>query len=238
MKTGCVKFFMNGIVFFIGIAFVSISLYNYFFERSALEDILSSVKCNTVNITLPSGVSFEFKAQEEDRKIAWEIFVQIRTRIAAVEFKDGEDSLLHVNQSLYDLFNLIREKVQGLSLRTVTKDKDGNLVELYFSILNHGIRPYLTKWHIPVSHFHTKQKDSYKSTIEVDQEFAQSNPKIILDIKSLNYRMKKYAEILHKIARGIDISESINFTQSRQENLIGNPSNNTIASQSEPQIPK
>jgi hypothetical protein len=194
------------------------------------------VKCNTVNVTLPSGISFEFKAQEEDRKIAWEIFVQIRTRIAAVEFKKGEDSFKDVNVSLFALFTLIREKILGLSLKTVTKDKDGNLVELYFSILNHGIRPYLTKWHIPVSHFHERQKDSGKSEIEIDKEFLISNPEIIEDIQTLNFKMKRFAEVLHKIAKGDDIEEKIEF-QPNEHKVIA-PVDKPVASNSKPITPK
>ncbi len=231
IKSGREKF-MNFIILLFGVALIFIAYYNNKSERNAFDDILNTlIDYNTVTVSLPSG-SLEFKAQREDRRIAWEIFVQIRTRIAAVDFRENEDSLLHINKSLYELFSFIRDKILSLPLKTVTRDKNGNLVEFYLAILNDGIRPFLTKWHISVSHFHEKMKDSGKSAIEIDKEFLEKNPSILGDVKSLNQRMKKFASVLHRIAKGEEFTDRID--DGLQSPPVNTPTTNQTASESQP----
>lgn len=195
----------------LGIVFLILGLIQFKYDMDLVESVKSSIKYNDVNISLPSSIKLEFRAGEDDRKLAWEIFVQIRTRIAGSEFKVGEDSFIDTNKSLHDLFNCIREKIEKLPLKTIRKDNDGNTVEFYLSILNDGIRPFLTKWHVPVTHFHSLEENKGLSPIEIDRKFANHNPTIFEDIKILNAKMKKYSLTLHKIAKGNKVEED--FTE-------------------------
>ena len=199
----------NAFVFLLAITLMLCTGYNYLAERNIVKDIFNSVsnkiKCNSVKLSLPSGIEVEFEAQDIDRKIAWEIFVQIRTRIAAVDFRKNEDSLIRCNESLFTLFKSIREKIESLPVSRITSGNSAALVEFYISILNDGIRPFLTKWHIPVSHFHSTNGDSSLSELEVDKKFVEKNPEILVDMKKLNDRMKDISKVLLKIAQGENI---------------------------------
>lgn len=153
-----------------------------------------------IRVSLPLG-EVNLSINRQDRVSAWKIYNQINTRIAAVEFNEEYDSFLHTNKSLHTLFGIIRDELANIPVDRI-KDEDNTLVNFYHSILNEGIRPYLSKWHIPVSHFVEKQNaSSIESILEVEKKFPKRK-EILEDIKAMNLRMKSYSSELMKIIKG------------------------------------
>jgi len=79
--------------------------------------------------------------QEQDKAVAWEVYVELRTRITTQElhFLDGDEST--ALDSLYKLFQLVRDllKKHGPECH-----RTAALIE---AVLNQIVRPFTAKWH-------------------------------------------------------------------------------------------
>jgi len=179
----------------------------YFIQK---KDIVEGVKemyivrysTSDVNLNAIGGLSFSIKANKTDRETAWRIYTQLKTRVASVKFNPSYDSVVLVNKSLYEAFKLIREEVSNIPLNRVRTKKDDAIVDFYMNILNEGIRPYLSKWHLPISSWveSNKEKNSGKSITEIEKTFPKYED-LIKDIESMNGRLEKITVELLKIVK-------------------------------------
>jgi hypothetical protein len=96
---------------------------------------MTSLKIN------PPFLEMEWKPQDYDRNAAWELYIELLTRITTQylhpDYGDEETAL----RSIYSLFGLTREviKRQGRHCIEFTK--------IAVVILNQIIRPFTAKWH-------------------------------------------------------------------------------------------
>ncbi|MFH0980156.1 MAG: hypothetical protein V2A79_01280 [Planctomycetota bacterium] len=87
----------------------------------------------------------KFTSGGAQRRVAWRLFVEIATRIAAQPMRDedGDDGV--ALKSLYDLFQLVRKAVSEMQ---PTPAATGETVETYaLDMLNSDLRPFLAQWH-------------------------------------------------------------------------------------------
>lgn len=104
-----------------------------------------------VNLKLPfiGGIEGNWEFDEIEKKAAWEMYVELVTRISVVKLEYDEGLLREALSSLHTLFsttrNILREYGPTVA---IPKGKD-NLSFGYISIviLNTLIRPVLSKWH-------------------------------------------------------------------------------------------
>ena len=86
-------------------------------------------------------LDMEWKPQDADRSAAWDLYIELLTRITTQELSDtagDEDTAL---ASIYSLFSITRN---------VLKSNGRNCIEftkLAVVILNQVIRPFTAKWH-------------------------------------------------------------------------------------------
>ena len=72
---------------------------------------MPKLKSIEVNLTLPyiGGIRGDWEPNDEERKAAWELYIEFVTRISVVELKSGEGILREALNSLYSLFGITRE---------------------------------------------------------------------------------------------------------------------------------
>ena len=112
-----------------------------------------------VSLKLPyiGGIEGTWEPDESERKAAWELYVELVTRISVAEPHEG--MLREALSSLYTLFGTTRT-----ILRTygpgIAQPKGGNPLSfgsLAVTILNVVIRPVLAQWHpMLLDYEHTK----------------------------------------------------------------------------------
>jgi len=198
------------VITMIGIVLISISFFGIFKNKHIISDFLNKLQRNEVNLII-SGVELRLLSSEDDRKIAWEIFTEINTRIAVVDFNEDYDSFYHVHKSLYTMFQLVRDKIKEIPVDTI-KDDNNQIIDFYLRILNDGIRPYLSKWHIPISQWvKNNEKENPKlSILEIEKNYPQRT-EILSDIKLMNLRMSHFSDVLLNIAKGKHTSIKIDY---------------------------
>jgi hypothetical protein len=103
----------------------------------------------SINIPLIGSVSGTWKPNDAEKKAAWEMYVELVTRISVVELKDNEGILRESLDSLYSLFKTTRDilKKYGPDVAISRKKNELSFGKLAVLILNYQIRPVLATWH-------------------------------------------------------------------------------------------
>lgn len=137
-----------------------------------------------------SFLKMEFKPKDGDRDAAWEMYIELLTRVTTQplpkDYGDEETALA----SIYSLFGITREIIK--------KHKRDCLefTKLAIIILNQRIRPFTAKWH------RISVKDGFDQP-EVCEEFRR-------DLEALQEVLIRYTDMLGDIAK---IEKSERLTQ-------------------------
>jgi hypothetical protein len=96
---------------------------------------LSSLKINL------GSLEGEFKPRDSDRVAAWELYVELLTRVTTQYLAPKEGGEPAALESVYAIFPLTREilKCRGSG--------SGEFAKLAIPVLNQMIRPFTAKWH-------------------------------------------------------------------------------------------
>lgn len=96
---------------------------------------LESLRINTHFLNL------EFKLKDADKKAAWEMYVELITRISTQELHEGEGDDKTALSSLYSLFGTTREIIKNNGPECI------EFAKVAVVILNQVLRPFTSKWH-------------------------------------------------------------------------------------------
>lgn len=132
----------------------------------------------------------EFKPNEQDKQCAWELYIELLTRITTqpINTEDGDEKT--ALDSIYSLFKTTREilKKNGRGCREFSK--------LSITVLNQVVRPFTAKWH----------KKSLNNAFEDDNQCQVFRE----ELAELQVILTHYTQALAKIAdvedlKGIEI---------------------------------
>ena len=160
---------------------------------------LTSVK---VRLKLPyiGGVEGTWEPDESERNAAWEMYVELITRISVAELKPGEGLLREALSSLYTLFDTTRKILckYGPSIAQ-PKGKDNlSFGYLAVAILNVVLRPVLAKWHPLLLDYESTKKSSV-SPLEHERHWDEYEElrQVLNDIRGM---LIEYANLLAQVA--------------------------------------
>lgn len=93
------------------------------------------------------SVSGTWEPNDHERNAAWELYVELITRVSTVELSGG--ILREALSSFYTLFDTARDvlKRYGPDVAEAKPNGQPNLAYISISILNYAVRPLLTYWH-------------------------------------------------------------------------------------------
>jgi hypothetical protein len=151
---------------------------------------LSKVTLSKVSVSLPFHLgSAEWKPDEVERRAAWQLYVELVTRVATQEMVVGDGLDEEVMESLYDLFIATRRILRSAGPKAgVAHDSVGGIA---VAVLNRGLRPFLSKWHAKLTSWSRESRTS--STWPDHAEFREA-------LSHLTTELDRYAEILAVIA--------------------------------------
>ncbi|ROR43392.1 hypothetical protein EDD39_1544 [Kitasatospora cineracea] len=104
-------------------------------------------------------ISGTWEPNDAERKAAWELYVELVTRIAVVPLNPQDGLLREALGSLYSLFATTREVLRRHGPEVAEPKKDGqyNFGYLSVAMLNFGIRPLLAYWHPVLEDWETQR---------------------------------------------------------------------------------
>lgn len=84
-----------------------------------------------------------------ERQAAWELYVELVTRVSVVPMRADEGLLREALTSLYSLFATTREvlRTHGPEVAEPKRNGQYNFGYLAVAMLNFGVRPLLARWH-------------------------------------------------------------------------------------------
>jgi len=132
---------------------------------------LANVK---VSLKLPyiGGIEGTWEPDERERNAAWEMYVELVTRISVAELRPGEGLLREALSSLYTLFDTTRAILRRYG-PTIAQPKGEDAISfgyLAVTILNTVLRPVLAKWH-PLLLDHESKRENSTSVLEHEKRW-------------------------------------------------------------------
>lgn len=108
-----------------------------------------------------------WEADEAQRSAAWELYVELVTRVSVVELKNNEGLLREALSSVYSLFQTTRGilKTYGPGIARPIKKGRVSFGYLAVAVLNLVVRPVLAEWH-PLLQAHEATRASGQSPLE------------------------------------------------------------------------
>ena len=160
---------------------------------------LTSVK---VSLKLPyvAAVEGTWKPDESERAAAWEMCVELVTRISVAELLPGEGLLREALSSLYTLFGTTRDILRHHG-PGVAKPKGKDALSfglLAVTVLNVVLRPVLAKWHPLLEDYEASRQPSV-SRLEHERRWER-NAELRQALADVRAALDEYAKMLARAA--------------------------------------
>jgi hypothetical protein len=132
-------------------------------------------------------LEMEWTPQEKDREAAWELYIELLTRITTQPLPETHGDEKTALESIYNLFPTTREilKRKGRECEQFTK--------LAVVVLNQIVRPFTAKWH----------------RLSLEGAFGSPNGRgeFRSDLQALQRDLKNYSRLLADVAQVEDMTE-------------------------------
>lgn len=137
---------------------------------------------------------------DKEQKAAWELYVELVTRISVVKLHPDEGLLREALSSIYTLFGSTREilRQNGPEIAQVKSGGDLSFGALAVRVLNEILRPVLAKWH-PILEDYESTKPEGESRLEHEKNW-EHNAELRQVIEDTRAILDNYAQNLAEIA--------------------------------------
>ncbi|HEY6798617.1 MAG TPA: hypothetical protein VI248_28400 [Kineosporiaceae bacterium] len=158
-----------------------------------------------------------WEPNDVERKAAWEMYVELCTRISVVPLRDGiaREALT----SLYSLFGQSREILRryGPDLAQPRRDGEYNLGFLTVAMLNLVLRPVLSQWHPELQVWESERAAT--SSVKAHEDAWPRIGELRSALEQTRLVLVTYAGLLAKACGVPDLSAQINSIITAQGQL-------------------
>jgi hypothetical protein len=155
-----------------------------------------------VNLTLPfiGSVEGTWEPDENEQSAAWELYVELITRISVAELKSDEGLLREALSSMHAIFAITRDilKKHGASIARPKGDSYISFGYLAVAVLNTVLRPVLSKWH-PILLDYEQKKPNNFSIIEHERSW-EKNKELREILNRTRFILIQYSDLLAQVA--------------------------------------
>jgi hypothetical protein len=159
---------------------------------------MANAKLKEVGINL-FGASATWIADTDQQKAAWEMYVELVTRISVATLEDDEGLVREALSSLYALFGETRRilRAYGPAVASPVKKRSVSFGAIAVRVLNEWLRPFLAKWH-PLLADHESRRPAGASVYEHERAWDKAKP-LRADLRDLQKRLAGYADVLAEV---------------------------------------
>jgi hypothetical protein len=157
----------------------------------------------TVSLNLPfglGGIAQTWEPNDDERKAAWELYVELVTRTSTVPLKPGTGLQREALTSLYSLFETTRTILRSYGPGVAQAKGDGqtSFGLLAVTVLNNALRPLLSEWH-PRLQDHEDQRPATTSRVDWEASWTEiDNLRNAID--EVRITINQYADLLAQVA--------------------------------------
>jgi len=152
-----------------------------------------------VNVSLNLGffsMDSEWVADPRERQAAWELYVELVTRISTQELDLNHGLCREALDSLHALFAVTRAILRAGGPGIGAEGRSVGYLAL--CVLNRGLRPFLSRWHLRLlAYEHTRPE----TTCSVEHErLWPENVQLRGELEAMRQKMWSYARALADVA--------------------------------------
>ncbi len=155
-----------------------------------------------VELTVPllGKIGGEWAPDDAERQAAWEMYVELATRITVQPLAPGEGLIREALTSYYSLFDTTRAilRTHGPRVAQPAADADLSFGYLALAVLNGALRPVLSRWH-PELLTHEQQRPPEVSTMRWEDGWEHARA-VRQELESTRRVMLQYADLLAAVA--------------------------------------
>lgn len=171
----------------------------WWWGRPALERLSRGpVALDGVGVTVDLGVlgiSGTFKAGgAAARKLAWDLHVELSTRVATQELPDDSGVIRVGMDSLYKLFAYTRTRLHEAGPPVASGARDLSAQDLAVLMLNGGLRNFLAVWHPRVPH-----EDNPAAQVQAEAAWEDASA-CRAELKSIQVELRELSQKLRALA--------------------------------------
>lgn len=150
-----------------------------------------------VTVSLPFGIgSASWEADPTERHAAWELYIELVTRVAVQSLSADAGTVREAMNSLYSLFGSTREILRKAGPDVgASHDSVGGIA---IAVLNNGLRPFLSKWHPLLQEWEAKKTPDISP--QTHEKSWNQEPVLRSELEALRGDLEKYAHALADIA--------------------------------------
>jgi hypothetical protein len=151
-----------------------------------------------VTVNIPFGIgSASWESDPTERNAAWELYVELVTRIAVQSLDPNVGLIREALNSLYSLFSSTREILRKAGPKVgASKSSVGGIA---IAVLNQGLRPFLSKWHPELQEWEA-QKPMGVSAKSHEHAWTEKITLLRQELEVLRKELAVYAQALAVIA--------------------------------------
>lgn len=151
-----------------------------------LRKLLEQWDLNNLKIKI-GFLEMEWVPRDEDKSAAWELYVELLTRVTTQQLAPAQGTEKAALDSIYQIFPLTREIIKRNGRHCV------NFSKIAVVVLNQMVRPFTTKWHASLEG---------PATLTPDQACA-----FRVELLHLQSDLLKYARLLADMAGVEDLTD-------------------------------
>ena len=173
----------------------------YYSKKWGVEVANRGIKATKLSVGLPFGLGqLEFEPDEVQQYAAWELYVELTTRVALHPLRPEEGIIREALSSLYIIVDVTRKILREVGPSVA--QGPNSLGPVAINVIVQGIRPFLSKWHPLLFEY---EQDRPEEIDQLEHERAwEKAPQFYQELDNLHEQMLIYVEALAKIA-GINI---------------------------------
>ena len=162
-------------------------------------------KLDSVTVSLNfgpfGGISGTWKPNDVERKAAWELYVELVSRVSVVKLPEDQGILREGLNSLYSVFQSTREILRRYGPDVAPPRKNGGLSlgRMALMVLNFQLRPLLTKWHPVLLEYEDQRKAG--TSVKKHEDIWGRAKELRADIDATRKVLVEYSVQLSKIAQ-------------------------------------
>jgi hypothetical protein len=155
-------------------------------------------KLGKITVSLPYGIGkLELIENPVERKCAWELYVELVTRVSVQSLAADHGSAREALSSLHSLFGSSRQILRSAGPE-IAKTGMHSVGGIALRVLNDGLRPFLSKWHVSLADWESKRPESVS---KIDYESKWQDAECFrADLRNLREELESFAVALGRIA--------------------------------------
>ncbi|MER7827325.1 hypothetical protein ABTX85_32720 [Streptomyces sp. NPDC096097] len=166
-------------------------------------------KAQEINVKLGfpliGEISGTWQPDDVERQAAWELYVELATRVSVIELGEDEGLLREALSSLYTMFGTTREILRRYGPAVAPHVAPGQVTfgVLAVNVLNLSIRPLLSRWH-PLLTAHEAKRPENVDPVTHDRQWERA-AELRAEIESVRQVLTSLSKALREVAGVADL---------------------------------